>query len=115
MKFSRTAILATPDRIEVNASWRLIINELEGDLARITSGEVLDDGGRIASADWSPPTMVGPLPDEYANAVRDLIERQRIALEALEESRRKTGDHLAAVKAAEPVRGHQAAYLDVEG
>ncbi|MBX3099304.1 MAG: hypothetical protein KF761_06950 [Salinibacterium sp.] len=91
------------------------MNELEGDLARLTSGEALDDGGRIASADWSPPTMIGPLPDEYAHAVRDLIDRQRIALEALEETRRKTGDHLAAIKAAEPVRGHQAAYLDVEG
>ncbi len=89
----------------------MILGELETDLARLSSG----DGGRIASADWSPPTIVGPLPDEYAHTVRDLIERQRLALEALEEERRRTGEHLSAVKAAEPARGHQPAYLDVEG
>ncbi len=100
-----------PDREEVNASWRMILGELESDLARLTSGEA----GRIASADWSPPTLVGPLPDEYAHTVRDLIDRQRIALEVLDDARRKTGEHLAAVRAAEPSRGQQAAYLDVEG
>lgn len=104
-----------PDREEINASWRLILEELEGDLARVKSGEVLEDGGRIASADWSPPTIVGPLPDEYAHAVRELIDQQRVAIEALEEARRKTAERLSAVKAAEPSRGHQAAYLDVEG
>lgn len=104
-----------PDREQINASWRLILGELEGDLARLKSGEVLEDGGRIASADWSPPTIVGPLPDEYAHAVRELIDQQRIAIEALDEARRRTGEHLSAVKAAEPARGHQSAYLDVEG
>jgi hypothetical protein len=104
-----------PDREEINASWRLILGELESDLARLKSGEVLDDGGRIASADWSPPTIVGPLPDEYAHAVRSLIEQQRDAIGTLTEARRRTGEHLSAVRAAEPLRGQQAAYLDVEG
>ena len=104
-----------PDREAVTASWRLILSELENDLARLNSGEVLDDGGRIVSADWSPPTLVGPLPDEYAHTVRDLIDRQRVTLEALEEARRKTAEHLAALRAAEPPRGQQPVYLDVEG
>ena len=104
-----------PEHEAINASWRLILSELENDLARLNSGEVLDDGGRIASADWSPPTLVGPLPDEYAHAVRDLIERQRVALEALEEARRRTAGHLSAVRAAEPARGQNAVYLDIEG
>ena len=104
-----------PDREEITASWRIILGELEGDLARLQSGAALDDGGRIVSADWSPPTIVGPLPDEYAHAVRELIEQQRLALEALEEARKSTGERLTAVRAAEPARGHQAAYLDVEG
>jgi hypothetical protein len=47
--------------------------------------------------------------------VRELIEQQRVAIEALDDTRRRTGEHLAAVRAAEPARGHQAAYLDVEG
>ena len=104
-----------PDHESIGASWRLIISELEDDLARLNSGEVLDEGGRIASADWSPPTVVGPLPDEYAPAVRDLIARQRVAIEALEEARRKTAGHLSAVRAAEPARGQSPVYLDVEG
>jgi hypothetical protein len=103
-----------PDRDELTASWRLILDELENDLARLRSGEALD-GRRIVSADWSPPTVVGPIPDEYAHAVRELIAQQRTAIEALEDARRKTGEHLAAVRAAEPSRGYQAAYLDVEG
>ena len=103
---------ASPDREQINASWRLILGELESDVARLQAG---DFDGRIASADWSPPTIVGPLPDEYAHAVRELIEQQRLALESLEETRRRTGEYLAAVKAAAPVRGDHAAYLDVEG
>ena len=101
-----------PDREQINASWRLILGELESDVARLRSGDL---EGRISSADWSPPTIVGPLPDEYAHAVRELIEQQRLALEALEEARKSTGERLTAVRAAEPARGHQAAYLDVEG
>ena len=104
-----------PEYEAINASWRLILSELENDLARLNSGEVLDEGGRIVSADWSPPTVVGPLPDEYAHAVRDLIERQRVALEALEQARRTTAGHLSAVRAAEPARGQNPVYLDAEG
>jgi alpha-galactosidase/6-phospho-beta-glucosidase family protein len=104
-----------PEPAEVSASWRLILGELESDLARMASGAALEDGGRIGSADWSPPTVLGPLPDEYAETVRGLIARQRLALEALEDHQRRTGEHLAAVRAAEPARGQQAAYLDVEG
>ena len=104
-----------PEHEAINASWRLILSELENDLARLNSGEVLDEGGRIASADWLPPTVVGPLPDEYAHAVRDLIERQRVALEALEEARLRTAGRLSAVRAAEPARGQNPVYLDIEG
>ena len=104
-----------PEPAEVSASWRLILGELESDLARMASGTALEDGGRIGSADWSPPTILGPVPDEYAETVRGLIVRQRLALEALEEAKRRTGEHLAAVRAAEPAGGHKAAYLDVEG
>lgn len=104
-----------PEPAEVAASWRLILGELESDLARVASGTALEDGGRIGSADWSPPTILGPVPDEYAETVRGLIARQRLALEALEEAKRRTGEHLAAVRAAEPARGQNAAYLDVEG
>lgn len=103
-----------PDQEAINDSWRQIIDELEADLARVDSGEVAGNGGRIRSADWSPPAIVGPLPDEYANYVRELIERQREAVTRLEEARRVTGEHLSAVRAAASSTG-QAVYLDVEG
>lgn len=103
---------ALPDRQAIEDSWRIILDELEADLSRVQSGDV--GGTRIVSADWSPPALVGPLPDEYANYVRELIERQREAVTRLDEARRMTAGHLAAVRAASSSRG-QAVYLDVEG
>jgi hypothetical protein len=103
---------ALPDHEAIHESWQLIIAELEADLARVQSGDIA--GSRIVSADWSPPAIVGPLPDEYANYVRELIERQREAVTRLEEARRVTGGHIAAVRAASSSTG-EAVYLDVEG
>lgn len=96
-----------PDSAEAGASWSLVIEELRAQLARIKAGQ--------EPGDWSPPSVAGPLPEEYAGAVRELIEKQRSVMEALEEARRRTGEHLVAVRAAEPARGYHAAYLDVEG
>lgn len=103
-----------PDYEAIDASWRLVIAELEADIATLNSGKIA--GARIASADWSPPAMAGPVPDEYAQHVRGLIESQREAIERLDEERRVTGDHLSAIRAAESTR-HPARsiYLDVEG
>lgn len=107
-----TGYSALPDHDEVHESWRLIIAELEADLARVQSGDVA--GSRLASADWSAPALVGPLPDEYALYVRELIERQREAVTRLEQARRVTGEHIGAVRAASSSTG-EAVYLDVEG
>ena len=96
-----------PDPAEVGASWSLVIEELRAELARMKAGQ--------EPAAWSPPSVAEPLPEEYAGAVRELIEEQRSVMEALDEARRRTGEHLAAVRAAEPARGYHAAYLDVEG
>ncbi len=105
-----------PDREAIDASWRLVIGELEADLARLSSGELGGDGARIVSADWSAPAMAGPLPDEYAHHVRSLIESQRQAIEQLEEERRVAAEHLSAVRAAESTRDRsRSVYLDVEG
>lgn len=101
-----------PDHEAIHESWQLIIAELEADLARVQAGNIA--GERIVSADWSPPAIVGPLPDEYANYVRELIERQREAVTRLEEVRRVTGEHIGAVRAASSSTG-EAIYLDVEG
>ena len=103
-----------PDYEAIDASWRLVIGELEADIARLNSGDLA--GTRIGSADWSAPAMAGPLPDEYAQHVRGLIEAQREAIERLEEERRIAGEHIVAVRAAEKTREHsRSVYLDVEG
>ena len=101
-----------PDHEAIHESWQLIIGELEADLARVQSGDLA--GSRIVSADWSPPAIAGPLPEEFANYVRELIERQRDAVLKLEEARRVTGEHLGALKAASTSTG-DSVYLDVEG
>jgi hypothetical protein len=106
--------LVLPDHEAIHESWRGIIDDLESDLARVQAGTVGRDGGRVSSADWSPPAIVGPLPDEYALYVRELIARQREAVTRLEEAKRVTGEHLGAVRAA-ATSTNDAVYLDVEG
>jgi len=106
--------LALPDHEAIHESWRLIIEQLETDLARVQSGASASNGHRVVSAQWSAPAVAGPLPDEYANYVRELIERQREAVTRLEQARRITAEHLGAVRAASAGTG-EAVYLDVEG
>lgn len=95
-------------------SWRMIIGDLEADLARLQSAPNRPVGEPMLSARWSPPAVAGPLPDEYAIHVRELIARQREVVTRLEEARRVTGEHLSAVRAAASSTG-EAVYLDVEG
>jgi hypothetical protein len=103
-----------PEQTAVD-EWRLIISDLESDVARLKTGELIA-GERIASADWSPPTIVGPLPDEYAQHVRALIQAQLEAITALEEAKRATGERIAALRAVDRTRQSTGAvYLDVEG
>lgn len=103
-----------PDQETINESWRLVLDDLEVDLARVQSGTFADRGERLSSADWSPPSVAGPMPEEYANHVRELIERQRDAVLRLDEARRVTGEHLGALRAASASTG-DSVYLDVEG
>ena len=102
-----------PDREQITESWRVILAELEADVARVRAGSV---GERLVSADWSPPTVLGPLPEEYAHHVRDLIEAQREALAAIEHARRSTGAQIGALRATESTADERRpVYLDVEG
>ncbi|MCU1577830.1 MAG: hypothetical protein JWP19_34 [Rhodoglobus sp.] len=102
------------DHEALHESWRVIIEDLETDLARLQSAPHVPMDEPMLSARWSPPAVAGPLPDEYAIHVRDLIARQRDAVTRLEEARRVTGEHLSAVRAAASSTG-EAVYLDVEG
>jgi len=91
-------------------SWRAILETLEGDLARVKSGDVLE-----ATA-WTAPTAAGPLPDEYAHYVRALIESQREAIVEVAAARRRTAEHIAAVQSVAATRAApHSVYLDVEG
>lgn len=102
------------DHEALHESWRVIIEDLETDLARLQSSPPGRTDEPMLSARWSPPAVAGPLPDEYAIHVQDLIARQRDAMTRLEEARRVTGEHLSAVRAAASSTG-EAVYLDVEG
>lgn len=100
-----------PEQAAAPQSWTDIISGLEADLEVLKAG---DAPPNPASGSWTAPTVTGPLPDEYANHVRALIEQQREVITVLEEARRRAGEHLVAVRAAE-TRVETAVYLDVEG
>lgn len=103
-----------PDYEEQFRAWAVVIRELEADLARLESDDDALDG-RLASADWSPPT-VGPLPPEFASTVVRLIDAQRAALARLAEKQRIVGDQLGVTKAAGAIQEPAGAvYLDLEG
>ena len=100
-----------PEGETIPHTWENIIADLESDLELLKTGNAPP---RPASTPWTAPTSAGPLPEEYANYVRGLIEKQREAIVELEAARKSTAERLAAVRSAE-TRVEQSVYLDVEG
>jgi hypothetical protein len=105
-----------PSREEIDAAWRGIIRELEDDLERLRAGTARAGEAPMPSAQWSAPSIPGPLPDEYAQHVLGLIEAQRQAIEQLERNRRTAAEHLDALRAVgSAIDRPGSVYLDVEG
>jgi len=105
-----------PDREEIDRAWRSVIRELEADVERLRAGATLTYDVRMSSAQWSAPTMPGPLPDEYAQHVLGLIDAQREAIEHLEHTRQTAAGHLDALRAVgSAIDRPGSVYLDVEG
>lgn len=102
-------------------TWELVLDGLEADLAVLESqlggiqlaGEPAALGGRPVT--WTPPSGLGPLPDQLLDRARTLEAAQtRVALR-LEEIRTTAGEHLAALRAVPTAQAHSPVYLDVEG
>ncbi|HEY8912533.1 hypothetical protein [Lacisediminihabitans sp.] len=63
---------------------------------------------------WVMPTYLGPMPADLRSRANRILGEQRESIEALEERKRVTGRHLAAIEAVPPAHpGDNAAYLDV--
>ena len=97
------------------AAWVTILVEME---------ERLDDAARVmGSADsviaadaWTVPSNIGPIPAELAERARDVLSNQRKIVGELENARRVTLKHLAAVRSVPPARNPgTSVYLDVAG
>ena len=67
-----------------------------------------------ATAAWTPPRGLGPLPAELVERARDVEAAQRTAVERLEEAKATTARHLAAIQSVREAKanGH-AVFLDV--
>lgn len=65
---------------------------------------------------WSAPHGLGPIPQALEQRARDVLVNQLKLIRELEEARRVTGQHLAAVRAVPLARDADASvYLDVDG
>ncbi|WP_157042063.1 hypothetical protein [Nitriliruptor alkaliphilus] len=55
------------------AAWGVVLDQLEGDLDRLEAA--LDAGDTIDPSPWTPPTGLGPLPDELRERASDVLAR----------------------------------------
>ena len=76
-----------------------------------------NDGGEPALLpDWTPPLGLEPLPSHLADRARDLLHNQQKLIGELEQTRKNTLKHLAAIRSVPPERDARASvYLDVAG
>lgn len=55
------------------AAWGEVLDQLEGDLDRLEAA--LDAGDTVDTSPWTPPTDLGPLPDELRERASDVLTR----------------------------------------
>ena len=112
----------SPRAEHTHAAWRAALDELE---ALVAEADVSPSAGGPATAAgptststprWTPPTGLGPLPQELATRASSLAERQGRVLERLEAARAAVLQHLGAVRSVEA--SHEPSrpvYLDATG
>ncbi|MBM7475551.1 hypothetical protein [Curtobacterium herbarum] len=89
------------DDTAAHARWEAALADLETSL------------GDATTTPWSEPTGLGPVPRELVGRASRLLAAQRDRIAAVEDARRVTLEHLAALRAVDGTRTPQAAvYLD---
>ncbi|VXB87452.1 hypothetical protein [Frigoribacterium sp. 9N] len=110
----------SPRTERTHAAWRAALDELEALVAEADASLPTGDGDPTAlptpARRWTPPTGLGPLPQELATRASSLAERQRDVLGRLEAARVAVLQHLGAVRTVEA--SHEPSrpvYLDATG
>ncbi len=93
--------------VDDREGWLAALEEMEEQVLRVERGEDVPA--------WQRPAGVGPLPPEFEQRARLLLERQRTAADRLRERLHETAQHLSAVRSVPAARAAKALYLDVSG
>jgi hypothetical protein len=84
---------------EARTRWEAVLASLEA---------ALDQDGAVdnaaAGAPWPEPTGLGPVPRELVGRASRLLAAQRDHIVAVEDARRRTLDHLGALRAVDATR-----------
>ncbi|WP_394769211.1 hypothetical protein [Lacisediminihabitans sp.] len=95
-------------------NWASVLNAMEESIAasRLPARADAEDYGGVPV--WVMPSYLGPMPPDLRTRANRIFSEQQESIDALEERKRVTGRHLAAIEAVPPVNpGGPSAYLDV--
>ena len=110
----------SPRTDRTHAAWRAALDELEALVTEADASLPAGDTGTPTPPTpprrWTPPTGLGPLPQDLVTRASSLAERQRGVIGRLEAARAAVVQHLGAVRAVEA--SHEPSrpvYLDATG
>lgn len=101
---------------EWDTAWVGALDEME--IAVREAEMLLTDAHRrapLASATWTPPVRIGPLPASLEERARVLLERQLAAAQALTAAMVRSRRQLRALATLSPATVHPPVYVDVDG
>lgn len=105
----------SPDDGALRAGWEALLTSLEQDAAGQAAGPADRPAAAdaCASATWTEPTGLGPLPRELVGRASRLLAAQRDRMRTLEAERAAVLEHLGALRAVDATREPRGAvYLD---
>jgi hypothetical protein len=112
----------SPRTERTHAAWRAALDELEALVAEADASLPAGDADTVTATAstparrWTPPSGLGPLPQDLATRASSLAERQRGVIGRLEAARAAVLQHLGAVRTVEA--SHEPSrpvYLDATG
>jgi hypothetical protein len=112
----------SPRTERTHAAWRAALDELEALVAEADASLPTGDADTVTATAstparrWTPPSGLGPLPQDLATRASSLAERQRGVIGRLEAARAAVLQHLGAVRTVEA--SHEPSrpvYLDATG
>jgi hypothetical protein len=96
------------------AAWLEVLDLLEDAVEQ--AGRPDGSGGsETEPAPWTPPTGIGPLPEDLADRARTLLAAQESAMAELRAAQRTNRSHAGVLRALPHRAGTSSVYLDVEG